>query len=100
MSHHAEIDPCPADYAGLQSRFRDFDAKDVYNHVKAYCCSAQARNFVVEFGPTHSRIAWDLNLAHIKALLSETHQPAAGEAETVRWMSVTFVPATLLLLGP
>jgi len=90
LSHQSGTGPCPPDRGRLQTKFKDFDLQHVYDLAKIHACSTQARNFVVEFGLSSCRIAWNLDKQDFITLLGEKQAP--GEPEIVRWMSVTPPP--------
>ena len=74
----------PARTPPQDGKFEDFDDPYYYSHVQKELENPDARNFVVEFGPEHCRIASNLTLLHFEKLLSQKRDPA----HPIRWMFV------------
>ncbi|KAF9869815.1 DNA mismatch repair protein [Colletotrichum karsti] len=67
----------------LRSRFRDLDARDVYDEAVREAQSDNARNFVVEFNFQEAHVAFDLNADEFGILLDQ--KPPEG---IVRWINI------------
>jgi hypothetical protein len=68
----------------LEGKFMDFDSEEAYALAADEATSPTARNFVVDFGARRARIAFNLEIEELKALLNV--KPAGDYG--VRWMCV------------
>ncbi|KAI1180493.1 hypothetical protein F4777DRAFT_249811 [Nemania sp. FL0916] len=76
--------PPPPSHNAAYYKFEDFDRKDVFDKAEPHTQNRHSQNFVVEFGPEHARIAFDLDSADIVALLGaerDMHYP-------IRWINI------------
>jgi len=67
------------------SLFEDFDNAGVYDKVRVWLESPNARNFVVEFGHDEAKIACDLDSATFDRLINHDDPPKSAD-RPVRWM--------------
>ncbi|KAH9891520.1 hypothetical protein F4778DRAFT_795645 [Xylariomycetidae sp. FL2044] len=75
--------PTPPD--SVAALFKDFDARAAYVEAKAHVESMSSRNFVVEFGPDHARIAFDLGADHFEKLLARERN---STDYPIRWINI------------
>jgi len=69
--------------AELSFPFLDLDDKEAFDHAEEFATDEKCKNFVVEFGPYHARIAYDLDSSRIEELLSAKRDEARYP---IRWM--------------
>ena len=62
--------------------FRDLDDEHVFEEAQRLATSKGRKNFVVEFGADHARIAYDLTCGQFDALLARSRD----EKYPIRWM--------------
>ncbi|KAK6843172.1 hypothetical protein PG995_002173 [Apiospora arundinis] len=65
--------------------FLDLDDKDTFDQAERYATHIKCKNFVVEFGPEHARIAYDFDDAQIEELLNARRDEAQYP---VRWINI------------
>ncbi|KAI1322002.1 hypothetical protein F5Y16DRAFT_416459 [Xylariaceae sp. FL0255] len=65
--------------------FEDFDLKEVFDKAKPHAESFTSLNFVVEFGPERARIAFDLDEAHFRNLISSKQNE---QDYPIRWINI------------
>ncbi len=63
--------------------FEDFDLDEVFAKATPHAENQNSQNFVVEFGPDHARIAFDLGSAAMKSLLESERDV---KNYPIRWM--------------
>ncbi|KAI0478738.1 hypothetical protein GGR56DRAFT_338146 [Xylariaceae sp. FL0804] len=75
--------------ARLAKRFEDFDRRDIFEQAAPHVNNRDSRNFVVEFGPEHARVAFDLADDEFAPLLAqERHDPTGGAGGPIRWINI------------
>ncbi|ORY66346.1 uncharacterized protein BCR38DRAFT_177777 [Pseudomassariella vexata] len=74
----------PTAQAGDRLRFDDFDDPEVFQRAECEAAADGRKNFVVEFGPHHARIAHDYSLTEFKQLL---YTPQDAD-HPVRWINI------------
>lgn len=67
----------------LAACFEDFDLEEVFRKATPHAESPDSRNFVVEFGPEHARIAFDVDSKNIERLLKSERD---AKNYPIRWM--------------
>ncbi|KAI1365061.1 hypothetical protein F5Y08DRAFT_194530 [Xylaria arbuscula] len=74
----------PTAPSSLAACFEDFDLEDVFRKATPHAESLESMNFVVEFGPEHARIAFDLNSRNMERLLKSERDPNYP----IRWINI------------
>ncbi|KAI1499677.1 hypothetical protein F5X99DRAFT_272086 [Biscogniauxia marginata] len=69
----------------LAALFEDFDLPEVFQKAQSRATSKNSKNFVVEFGSDHARIAFDLGAENFQELLSEERHVANYP---IRWINI------------
>ncbi|KAI0914147.1 hypothetical protein F4824DRAFT_447013 [Ustulina deusta] len=65
--------------------FEDFDLDEVFAKATPHAENQNSQNFVVEFGPDHARIAFDLGSAAMKSLLESERDV---KNYPIRWINI------------
>ncbi|KAI1492650.1 hypothetical protein F5X96DRAFT_625501 [Biscogniauxia mediterranea] len=69
----------------LADMFEDFDLPEVFRKAQENATSKNSKNFVVEFGSDHARIAFDLGAEHFLELLKDGRDTAHYP---IRWINI------------
>ncbi|KAI0508545.1 hypothetical protein F5B22DRAFT_659147 [Xylaria bambusicola] len=69
----------------LAACFEDFDLEEVFLKATPHAESLTSQNFVVEFGPEHARIAFDLGSQNIERLLNSERDV---KNYPIRWINI------------
>ncbi|KAK5633194.1 hypothetical protein RRF57_008908 [Xylaria bambusicola] len=69
----------------LAACFEDFDLEEVFRKATPHAESLASQNFVVEFGPEHARIAFDLDPQNIERLLKSERDV---KNYPIRWINI------------
>ncbi|KAI0872336.1 hypothetical protein GGS24DRAFT_491560 [Hypoxylon argillaceum] len=78
-------DPPPPAVSSLNAKFEDFDRPEVFSKAVPHAESLASQNFVVEFGPEHARIAFNLDASNIKTLLESERDV---QNYPIRWINI------------
>lgn len=63
-------------------QFADLDDQGTFDHAEKYATAEGCKNFMVEFGPNHARIAYNLEDPDIEERLGAKRE----EEFPIRWM--------------
>ncbi|KAK8042036.1 hypothetical protein PG993_006559 [Apiospora rasikravindrae] len=64
--------------------FSDLDEQDTFDHAEKYATAEGCKNFMVEFGPNHARIAYNLEDSDIEERL----RAERDKEHPIRWINI------------